>query len=127
MQRRPKQDPQTAATKADGALAVDGELSIRRGVFKMLPAGVTVQDEQGRFLLVSDLAAAQLGIAVDGAAAPDSKELTHRRETGLELLRTGRPAVAEEWVTDGEVKHLLLTAHRPVLFFDRNLLISSSD
>src|SRR6266566_2017494 len=126
MQSLPKHDLQTAATKADGALAVDAELSILRGVFKMLPAGVTVQDEQGRFLLVNDLAAAQLGIAVDGAGAPDSKELTHRRETGLELLRTGRPAVAEEWVTDGEVKKLLLTAHRPVRIGDRDLLLSSS-
>ncbi len=126
MQSLTKHDLQTAATKADGALAVDAELSILRGVFKMLPAGVTVQDEQGRFLLVSDLAAAQLGIVVDGPAAPDSKELTHRRETGLELLRSGRPAVAEEWVTDGEVKQLLLTAHRPVRIGDRDLLLSSS-
>jgi cyclic di-GMP phosphodiesterase Gmr len=126
MQSPAKHDLQTAATEADGALAVDAELRILRGVFKMLPAGVTVQDEQGRFLLVSDLAAAQLGIAVDGPAAPDSKELTHRRETGLELLRTGRPAVAEEWVTDGEVKQLLLTAHRPVRIGDRDLLLSSS-
>ena len=126
MQSPAKHDLQTAATEADGALAVDTEMRILRGVFKMLPAGVTVQDEQGRFLLVSDLAAAQLGIAVDGPAAPDSKELTHRRETGLELLRTGRPAVAEEWVTDGEVKQLLLTAHRPVRIGDRDLLLSSS-
>ena len=36
----------------------------------MLPAGVTVQDEQGRFLLVNDAAAAQLGMAAGGPAAP---------------------------------------------------------
>ena len=126
MQSPAKYDLQTAATEADGALAVDTELSILRGVFRMLPAGVTVQDEQGRFLLVNDVAAEQLGVAVDGPAAPDSKELTHRRETGLELLRTGRPAVAEEWVTDGKAKQLLLTAHRPVRIGDRNLLLSSS-
>jgi diguanylate cyclase (GGDEF)-like protein len=126
MQSPAKHDLQTAATEADGALAMDTELSILRGVFKMLPAGVTVQDEQGRFLLVNDVAAEQLGIAIDGPAAPDSKELTHRRETGLELLRTGRPAVAEEWVTGGEVKQLLLTAHRPVRIGDRDLLLSSS-
>jgi diguanylate cyclase (GGDEF)-like protein len=126
MQSPAKYDLQTAATESDGALAADTELSILRGVFRMLPAGVTVQDEQGRFLLVNDVAAEQLGIAVDGPAAPDSKELTHRRETGLELLRTGRPAIAEEWVTDGEVKQLLLTAHRPVRIGDRNLLLSSS-
>src|SRR5229473_5458918 len=111
MQNLPKHDLQTAATKADGALAVDAELSILRGVFRMLPAGVTVQDEQGRFLLVNDVAAEQLGIAVDGPAAPDSKELTHRRETGLELLRAGRCAVIEESVTGSEGKRTLLTAH----------------
>ena len=33
----------------------------------MLPTGVTVQDEQGQFLLVNDAAAAQLQMA---AAAP---------------------------------------------------------
>jgi diguanylate cyclase (GGDEF)-like protein len=126
MQSPAKHDLQTAATEADGALAMDTELSILRGVFKMLPAGVTVQDEQGRFLLVNDVAAEQLGIAVDGPVAPDSKELTHRRETGLELLRTGRPAVVEEWVTGGEVKQLLLTAHRPIRIGDRDLLLSSS-
>ena len=126
MQTRTVHDLQTAATEADGALAVDTELSILKNIFRMLPAGVTVQDEQGRFLLVNDVAAEQLGIAAGGPAAPDSKELTHRRETGLELLRTGRPAVAEEWVTDGEVKQLLLTAHRPVRIGDRNLLLSSS-
>ena len=43
--------------------AVETELSILRDVFRMLPTGVTVQDEQGRFLLVNDAAAAQLGIA----------------------------------------------------------------
>src|SRR5712664_4904629 len=75
MQSPAKHDLQTAAAEADGALAVDTELSILRGVFKMLPAGVTVQDEQGRFLLVNDVAAEQLGIAVEGAGAPDSKEL----------------------------------------------------
>jgi len=126
MQTRTVHDLQTAATEADGALAVDTELSILKNIFRMLPAGVTVQDEQGRFLLVNDVAAEQLGIAAGGPAAPDSKELTHRRETGLELLRTGRPAIAEEWVTDGEVKQLLLTAHRPVRIGDRNLLLSSS-
>jgi c-di-GMP phosphodiesterase Gmr len=70
MQSPAKYDLQTAATAADGALAVDTELSILRGVFRMLPAGVTVQDEQGRFLLVNDVAAEQLGIVVDGPAAP---------------------------------------------------------
>ena len=126
MHSRAKHDPQTAATEAGGGSAVATELSVLRDVFRLLPGGVTVQDEQGRFLLVNDAAAAQLGIAVGGQAAPDSQELTHRRETGMELLRAGRAAVIEESVTGSEGKQTLLTAHRPVRIADRNLLLSSS-
>ena len=126
MHSRARHDPQTAATEAGDGSAVVTELSVLRDVFRLLPGGVTVQDEQGRFLLVNDAAAAQLGIAVGGQAAPDSQELTHRRETGLELLRAGRAAVIEESVTGSEGKQTLLTAHRPVRIADRNLLLSSS-
>jgi c-di-GMP phosphodiesterase Gmr len=125
MHSRAKHDPQTAATEAGGA-AVATELSVLRDVFRLLPGGVTVQDEQGRFLLVNDAAAAQLGIAGGGPTAPDSQELTQRRETGLELLRAGRAAVIEESVTGSEGKQTLLTAHRPVRIADRDLLLSSS-
>jgi cyclic di-GMP phosphodiesterase Gmr len=126
MHSRAKHDPQTAATEAGGGSAVATELSVLRDVFRLLPGGVTVQDEQGRFLLVNDAAAAQLGIAGGGPTAPDSQELTQRRETGLELLRAGRAAVIEESVTSSEGKQTLLTAHRPVRIADRNLLLSSS-
>jgi len=126
MQSRSQHHLQTVATEGDGILAPDTELSILRDVFRMLPAGVTVQDERGRFLLVNDAAAAQLGIAASGRAAPPSQELNQRRETGLELLRAGRVAVVEECVTVGEVKQVFLTAHHPVRIADRNLLLSSS-
>ena len=126
MQSRAEQDQQTATTEAGGGFAVDTELSVLRDIFRLLPGGVTVQDEQGRFLLVNDAAAAQLGIAVGMPAGPDSKELTHRREIGLELLRARRAAVIEEPVTGSEGKQTLLTAHRPVCSAGRNLLLSSS-
>src|ERR1700737_346301 len=126
MYSRYQHDLQTAATEGDNYLAVDSELSILKDVFKMLPTGVTVQDEHGRFLLVNDAAAAQLGIVVSEPAALPSKELDHRVQTGLELLRSGRPAVAEECVTSGPVKQVFLTVHRPVRIADRNLLLSSS-
>src|ERR1700738_4450701 len=125
-------DPDSAAAEDDTGLAVETELSLLRDIFGMRPPGVTVQDERARFLLVTDAAALQLGIAAgdaDGIAAGDpvlSQELHRRRETGLELLRTGRPAVAEETVSNGPVKQVLLTAHRPVRIADRNLLLSSS-
>jgi cyclic di-GMP phosphodiesterase Gmr len=126
MQSRTQHDLRTAATEADGELALDSELSILRDVFRMLPTGVTVQDEHGRFLLVNDAAAVQLGMAAGEPATPGSQELSRRRETGLELLRSGRAAVAEECVTSGEVRRVFLTTHRPVRIADRSLLLSSS-
>jgi cyclic di-GMP phosphodiesterase Gmr len=126
MHSRSQHDLRTAATEANGGLAVESELSILRDVFRMLPTGVTVQDEHGHFLLVNDAAAAQLRIAAGEPATPPSKEFSHRRDTGLELLRSGRAAVAEESITSGEVRQVFLTAHRPVRIADRNLLLSSS-
>jgi c-di-GMP phosphodiesterase Gmr len=113
------------ATDSDPETAGDSELSILRDVLKMLPAGVTVLDEHGRFLLVNDAAAAQLGIAAEPAALA-SKELDQRREAGIELLRGGRPVVLEESLSSGQAKQVFLTSHRPVRIADRNLLLSSS-
>jgi cyclic di-GMP phosphodiesterase Gmr len=115
-----------AATERDDEFAVDSELSFLRDVFRMLPAGVTVQDPQGHFLLMNDAAAAQFGIAGAGPAAPASNELNQRRQTGLELLRAGRPVVAEECVASGPVKQVFLTSHRPIRIADRDLLLSNS-
>jgi hypothetical protein len=47
MYSRYQHDLQTAATEGDNYLAVDSELSILKDVFRMLPVGVTVQDEHG--------------------------------------------------------------------------------
>jgi c-di-GMP phosphodiesterase Gmr len=123
MQDRTNQYPQTAATSAAHELAAGSELDMLREIFRMLPHGVTLQDEQGRVLLVNDAAAAQLGMA---AGEPPSKELDHRRETCIEVLRAGREAVAEECTGSGGLKQVFLTAHRPVRIANRNLLLSSS-
>jgi c-di-GMP phosphodiesterase Gmr len=76
---------------------------------------VTVQDEQGHFLLMND-----------AAAALSPQDLDHRRETGIALLRSGRTVIAEENLTKGEAKQVLLTTHQPVRIADRDLLLSSS-
>jgi c-di-GMP phosphodiesterase Gmr len=125
MQSQIRQDLYTA-TPGDSQTAVDSELNILRDVFRMLPTGITVQDEQGRFLMVNDAAAAQLGLTKGQSPAFTPKHLNDRREACLELLRAGRATVAEESVTGGQGKHILLTAHRPVRIADRNLLLSSS-
>src|SRR6202167_1121243 len=115
-------DMQTGATAGEYELVGDSELGILKDVFRMLPSGVTVQDEQGRLLLMNDAASAQLGIA----PASPSSEWDHRRQNGIELLRLGRAAVAEECFTSGPVKQVLLTSHRPVRIADRDLLLSNS-
>ena len=109
MQSRTQHDQRIAATEGDSEHALDNELRILRDVFRMLPTGVTVQDEQGRFLLVNDAAAAQLGMAGSETEAPASKELDYRRKTGMELLRTGSHAVAEECVNSDQARQVFLT------------------
>lgn len=126
MQSRTQQEQHIAATEGDSEFSLATELRMLRDVLRMLPTGVTVQDEQGRFLLVNDAAAAQLGIAGSETETPASKELDHRRKTGIELLRTGSHAVAEECVNGGQARQVFLTTHRPVRIADRNLLLSSS-
>src|ERR1700675_4689950 len=125
MQSRHPIELPTAATEGEGVLADDAELGILRDGLRMRPAGVTVQDEHGRFLLVNDAAALQLGIA-GGEPPAASEQLSQRRESGLELLRAGRAAVAEEFVARAEIKQVFLTTHRPVRIADRHLLLSSS-
>jgi cyclic di-GMP phosphodiesterase Gmr len=124
MQSRFNLDPQTVATEGAHERAADGELGMLRDIFRLLPSGVTIQDEQGHFLLVNDAAAAQLGITT--TAPSHSKELDHRRETGIEVLRSGHTAVVEESVGHGQLKQVLHTTHRPVRIADRDLLLSSS-
>src|SRR5271167_646364 len=89
---------QPAVTQGEGELGLETEVSMLRDVLKMLPTGVTVQDEQGRFLLVNDAAAAQLGMVDGQASVAASKRLSDRREVATELLRAGHAVVAEECV-----------------------------
>src|ERR1700688_4724833 len=79
----------------EGEFAFEGDLGLLRDIVRLLPTGVTVQDEDGRFLLINDAAAAHLGMAVEPPGELPAKHLNERREMALELLRAGRPAVAE--------------------------------
>ncbi|WP_334366005.1 putative bifunctional diguanylate cyclase/phosphodiesterase [Bradyrhizobium sp. AZCC 1578] len=123
MQSPYKNDFQAAATQAGNESAFESELNILKDIFRLLPTGVSVQDENGEFVLVNDAAAAALQMAT---AAPEASHLNDRRETCLELLRSGRPAVLEESIAGGKAKQVFLTSHRPVRIAERNLLISSS-
>jgi cyclic di-GMP phosphodiesterase Gmr len=117
--------PQVTA-QTEAAIAPDRELGLLRDVLRMLPAGVTVQDDRGHFLLINDTAAAQLGIDDGQRSERAARQLREWREAGLELLRAGRTAIAEANVVGSRGEQVLLTAHRPVRIAERNLLLSSS-
>jgi diguanylate cyclase (GGDEF)-like protein len=122
----------SAAEGAGNERDMNAELSFLHEIVRMLPTGITVQDEHGRFLLVNDAAAARLKVSADDLLASSSNaplattELTHRRETCIELLRADRTVVTEECVTDGYVRRTFLNAHRPVRIADAKLLLTSS-
>ena len=123
MHSRAKHDFQTAATRAGQESNSDSELRILRDILRLLPTGVTVQDERGEFLLVNDAAATLLQMT---PAVPATPPMGDRREACLELMRTGRAAVLEEAFGSTAVKQVFLTSHRPVRIAERNLLLSSS-
>jgi len=114
------------ATDGSDAAAVRTELGFLRDVLRLLPAGVTVQDADGRFALINDAAAAQFGLHDAEPSAAPPHELDSRRETGAELLRGGHARVTEEAVCNAGSKQILLTAHRPVKIAEHPFLLSSS-
>ena len=124
MQRHVAND-QPIEAAADNPRSAEAELGLLRDVLRLLPTGVTVQDEQGDFLIVNDAAAAQLGLA-DDASGGRSPQLNQRREAGWDVLRGGEPAITEECHDDGNARQVLLTSHRPVRIGGRDLLLSSS-
>jgi cyclic di-GMP phosphodiesterase Gmr len=126
MQNPPSHQIPSATTPAAGEFAAEDELGLLRDILRLLPTGVTVQDEDGRFLLINDAAAAQLGMAAGQGGEFASKHLNERQEKGRDLLRAGRTTVAEAAVTGTNGEQVVLAAHRPVRIVGRNLLLSSS-
>jgi len=108
------------------------ELQMLREIVRMLPVSVTVQDDQGNFVLVNDAASAQFNTSADQFRARDpqsdflSQALTHRRATALDLLQSGRTAVFEERVNSERDRRVFLTTHRPVQIGEQNMLLSSA-
>jgi len=125
MESRDRQFAHLAAND-DGDAAESAELSFLHEVLRLLPAGVTVQDADGRFLLMNEAAAAQLGFSAASPSAPPSEGLGHRLDIAAEILQGGRTVVAEEVAQLAHGRQVLLTTHRPVRIADRDLLLSSA-
>ena len=119
MQRRTATNLPLDAT-ADHIGAAASELNLLRDVLRLLPAGVTVQDARGDFLVVNDAAAAQLGL-MEGEPAP---QLDARRRAGHAAFHAAEAVTTEDYLDDG--RQVLLTSHLPVRIGGRDLLISAS-
>ncbi|MEP6491944.1 MAG: EAL domain-containing protein [bacterium] len=102
-------------------------------VVNVLPVGLTVQDAEGRLLVINDAAATVLGLpaAVLRGRTPhelhDTPELIERdRREYLERLDGPSQRTEEQSVTVGDKAITLLTTSKPVRIFDERLLLSTS-
>jgi cyclic di-GMP phosphodiesterase Gmr len=97
-----------------------------------LPISLTVQDRDGRFILVNAMAAADLAVSAEklvGSSPADflsPQEAASRREWEQGVIDGGKTITAETCVTDHEGSRILLTSHTPVFITNNTLLISSS-
>jgi diguanylate cyclase (GGDEF)-like protein len=97
-----------------------------------LPAGVTVQDEQGNFVLVNAAAAAQFNVPacdiVEAASGVPfrSRELNDRRYLARRVLQSGKTRISEELIRTDHATKAYLTTHEPILISNRKLVLSSS-
>jgi cyclic di-GMP phosphodiesterase Gmr len=103
-----------------------------REIIDLLPVSLTVQDEDGRFILVNAVAAANLATPVQallGSSPADflpPEEAAQRRDWELDLMRSGAAVATEERHPDASGERIWLTSHKPVRILERNLMMSSS-
>ena len=114
------------------ARAADDERNLLKEVVDLLPVSLTVQEEDGRFILVNAVAAANLGTPAQtllGASPADflpAEEATQRRDWEIALMHSGTAVATEERHDDASGERIWLTSHKPVHVRERKLLMSSS-
>ena len=114
----------------DGKAAEDRELY--RELIDLLPVSLTVQDEDGRFVLVNAVAATNLAMPAQqllGSSPTDflaPEEAAARRDWEIGLMRSGAALSTEDRYADPAGERIWLTSHKPVHILDRTFLMSSS-
>ena len=112
--------------------SISSRLSFLSEVVRLLPAGVTVQDEQGNFILVNAAAATQFNmpacdiVGTASSAAFRSRELNDRRNPRLRGSAIRPDQGFRRTHPDGSCGKVYLTTHEPVQISNRRLLLSSS-
>lgn len=108
------------------------DLNLLKVVLDHLPISLTVQDNNGTFVLANAMAAADLAVSVEkllGSSPADflsPEEAISRREWERSVIDGGKTIVAETRVPDTQGERTLLTSHTPVSITSNTLLISSS-
>ncbi len=134
--QRSGQEIQRLQALLDELTARERNVVADRDLFKevidLLPMSLTLQDEDGRFLLVNAVAAANLGTPAQtllGSSPSDflpPDEAAQRREWEIALMEQGTAVATEERHADLSGERIWLTSHKPVHVLDRRLLMSSS-
>jgi c-di-GMP phosphodiesterase Gmr len=102
-------------------------------IIEQLPIGLTVQDAEGRFILVNSVAAANLAMrpeALIGSSPANflpAEEAQQRRQWELGLMQSGEHSITEECHADADCERTWLTSHKPVYLNDRTFLMSTSN
>jgi cyclic di-GMP phosphodiesterase Gmr len=118
------------------ALAQEGEREARRGlatlgaILDLLPVGVTLQTDDGRFLFANETAGAQLASAAETliaeAPAPAAGFAPATASAGPDSSSPGLPVTTEERLVDPHGERTLLTTRKPIRIRDETLLLSTS-
>jgi len=101
-------------------------------IVNLLPIGLTVCDEAGRFILVNDAAAADLGRAATDLVGAPAAEICAGTVPSVHALREsgriepGHVCSSEENVVTARGARTFLNAVKPVRIFDETLLLSTS-
>jgi diguanylate cyclase (GGDEF)-like protein/PAS domain S-box-containing protein len=118
--------------ESDSAPGLQRHAGLFRQIINLLPVGVTVQAQDGRFMLVNDAAAAQFGatsdvlIGVTPATVLPPDEAKWRRERELALIESGNASEPLETFGGTDGARTLLTTQKPVRIADETLIVSAS-
>jgi diguanylate cyclase (GGDEF)-like protein/PAS domain S-box-containing protein len=117
--------------RAGEAKAAD-DRELYRALIDLLPISLTVQDEDGRFILVNAVAATNLAMTAQelvGSSPADflpPEEAAQRRAWEIDLMQSGAPLTTEDRFADPAGERTWLTTRKPVHILERKLLMSSS-
>src|SRR6266849_3113037 len=107
------------------------ECRLFKEIIDHLPISLTVQDDNGRFILANAMAAANLATPAEvliGASPADflsEQEAASRHEWEQNVISQGKTITVEGNVSNQHGQRTWLTSHKPVRILDRTLLISS--